>query len=148
MRKYVKIVIYTVTAALLSSCGLAVLDNAKDPEQSDLTIVVAGSVSDIKTNTPLNGIRITLKTYPLDSRSKAAATIAVYSDSNGIYTIESTGYSEAVRCVITADSPDMEALPYESASQEININWTGTSFDSKTGTFFANDCDFKLNKVK
>ena len=149
MRLSIKIITSIITAALLSSCGLAVLDDRNSTSGKDThSILISGTVSELKSGTPLSGIKVTLEAYGQTARTKPNLTTSVYSNSNGIYEILAEGFTEPIRCTITAASTDLESLPYESASQEINVNWTGTSYDNKKGTFFANDCNFQLTRIK
>lgn len=135
-----------LTATLMWSCDMALDSNS--PEKG-CTVIVSGSVSDINSSVPLKGIRIAFSAYSqAGSQSTPILTQTVYSDSNGIYAIETDGITNAVRCRITAESPDPVELPYLSATQEVNINWSGSGYDAKQNAFFINNCDFKLSKTE
>lgn len=135
-----------LTATLAWSCSMAFDING--PERG-CTVIVSGSVSDIDNNKPLKGIRISFNAYSQEGNQSAPIlTQTVYSDSNGIYAIETDGITDAVRCRISAESPDPDELPYQSATQEVNITLTGNGYDAQQNTFFINNCDFKLSKTK
>lgn len=135
-----------LTATMMWSCAMGLDSNG--PERG-CTVIVSGSVADIGSNEPLKGIRISFSAYSQEgSQSAPILTQTVYSDSKGIYGIETDGITDAVRCRISAESPDPDELPYQSATQEVNINWSGSGYDAKQNAFFINNCDFKLSKTE
>lgn len=147
-RNIIRIFIALLTTAVSLSCSMAFVDNDSSSLEGDCMLIVTGSVSDVETSTPLKGIKISFNAYPQDgSSSKPLLTQTVYSDSNGIYAIEAEGFEEPVTCRITAKSPDMKELPYKTAVQEVNINWSDTGYDAENNRYFINDCNFKLSKV-
>lgn len=148
-RSIIRIFIALLTTAVSLSCSMAVVDNDSSSLEKDCMLIVTGSVSDVETSAPLKGIKISFSAYPQNgSSSKPLFTQTVYSDSNGIYAIEAEGFEEPVTCRITAESPDLKELPYQTAIQEVNITWSGNGYDAHNNTFFVNDCDFKLSKIE
>lgn len=146
-----RIHILLTAAAVFLSCSMVLMDNDTDSSpREDCRIIVSGSISDMDTNVPLAGIKVAFCAYPLNGAGGGTPSVTqtVYSDSNGIYAVEIDGISESLSCTIIAESPDLETLPYQSASQEVNINWSGNGYDEGTGTFFVNDCDFKLSRTE
>ena len=144
-----RIIASIFTAASLTSCGLAILDgDAPAEDKGEHSIVISGTVSDSQTNGPIVGIKITMNAYGSGSARTPLETTSTYTGINGIYEIKADGFTEAIRCVITAESPEDSFIPYEKASQEINVNWSGPSYASKENTFFANDCNFKLKRIR
>lgn len=149
MKTYIRIITILTTAAILTSCGLALLDNNETADASDGNLIISGTIAENHTNTALKGIKVTLEAFPLEARTNIpSTTTSVYSDSRGCYMIEAQGLSGALRCEITAESVDLENMPYESSMQEINVNWNGTAFDKEKNTFVANNCDFKLARIR
>lgn len=137
-----------LTTAASLSCSMAFVDNDSSSLEGDCTLIVTGSVSDVEADTPIKGIKISFSAYPQDrTSSKPLFTQTVYSDSNGIYAIEAEGFENPVTCRITAESPDLEELPYKTSVQEVNVNWSGTGYDQENSRYFINDCDFKLSKI-
>lgn len=133
-----------LTATMVWSCDMAIDSNS--PENG-CKVIVTGSVSDIDSNEPLKGIKVSFRAYSQDgSQSSPLLTQTVYSDSNGIYAIETDSITDAVKCRISAESPDPKKLPYFPAIQEVNINWKGNGYDDRQNSLFVNNCDFKLSK--
>lgn len=103
-------------------------------------IIISGTVSNKDTNEAIEGVRITLNVFG-DSRMDGTPVreSAVYSDSEGEYSIVIDGIKTKVNCMIVTDHEQ-----YKEQSTTIMVNWTGTSYDEKNHTFFVNDCDFHL----
>lgn len=136
----------SVSMAALS-CSKGVFDGSSnlDEFQNDLTLVVSGTASDKTSGTPLEGIRIRLYAAEFIENGKGTAkTETAYTDSRGRYSISVTGFSRPITCAITADDPDEE---YDIQKQELNIPWSGISFNNYIGYFYVNDCDFFMEKL-
>lgn len=138
-----------LSAASLVSCSLALLNSDEAALDGDSTVIVSGSVSDISSNEPITGIRITFAAYPENTLYPLPIiTKTVYSDSKGLYTVDAYGFSDVITCKVTAESLDLENLPYEKSTNEILIPWSGAGYDQSTMTFFVNNCNFQLKKTR
>lgn len=146
-RFFKKLLTLTLLAISATSCSLALLSDESEKLDGDLKIVVTGVASDVVSNTPLTGIKITFSAYKENSISiLPLASQTVYTNSDGIYTIQAEGFSEAITCTITAESIEQDEVEYEEITSKIVVTWSGDSFDEETGTFFVNDCNFQLKK--
>lgn len=146
-RFFKKLLTLTLLAISATSCSLALLSDESEKLDGDLKIVVTGVASDVVSNTPLTGIKITFSAYKENSISiLPLASQTVYTNSDGIYTIQVEGFSEAITCTITAESIEQDEVEYEEITSKIVVTWSGDSFDEETGTFFVNDCNFQLKK--
>ena len=146
-RFFKKLLTLTLLAISATSCSLALLSDESEKLDGDLKIVVTGVASDVVSNTPLTGIKITFSAYKENSISiLPLASQTVYTNSDGIYTIQAEGFSEAITCTITAESIEQDEVQYEEITSRIVVTWSGDSFDEETGTFFVNDCNFQLKK--
>lgn len=146
-RFFKKLLTLTLLAISATSCSLALLSDESEKLDGDLKIVVTGVASDVISNTPLTGIKITFSAYKENSISiLPLASQTVYTNSDGIYTIQAEGFSEAITCTITAESIEQDEVQYEEITSKIVVTWSGDSFDEETGTFFVNDCNFQLKK--
>lgn len=144
-----KIIISLSAAAALASCSLALLNNKDEAVDGNHTVIISGAVSDITSNSPLQGIKITLQAFPENViYPLPILTLSEYTDNNGMFTIGAGGFSEIISCKITASSTDMENMPYSTAVQEHHISWSGPSYDEEKLTFFVNDCNFQLSKAE
>lgn len=147
-RSIIRIFMALLSTAVILSCSMAFVDNDSSSLEGACMLIVTGSVSDVEASTPLKDIKISFSAYPQNgSLSKPLFSQTVYSDSNGIYAIEAEGFDEPVTCRITAESTDLDELPYKTAVQEVNINWSDTGYDAENNRYFINDCDFKLSKI-
>ena len=104
------------------------------------TVVITGSVSDMHTKKPVEGVKIIFSAFEAEKTSPFA-TQNVYTDSRGIFNLTAEDMASAERCMITADHTD-----YASVTKEIIINWGGISYDADNGIFYVNDCDFHLER--
>lgn len=127
------------------SCSRALVDNMDVSNKGSHRIVLSGIVVDTETSEPLEDIKITFSVYGKDSPSQPILVKNVYTDDKGIYNINIETLSKKIRCTLCAESSDAE---YLSASQDINILWSGTSYDQNSGTFFVNDCNFQLSRTE
>lgn len=115
-----------------------------DPISDDQTVIISGTVSDISTNSPLEGVKIVFHAFDSDDLQLApVAAQNAYTDSKGVFSIVSGGHTSSVMCVIETSHDE-----YSSVRKEILINWKGTSYDMDRKTFFVNDCDFHLEKIR
>ena len=111
---------------------------------ADYRLVITGTVSDFNTNAPLEGIKVSFSArIQGDTKGKPLYEVNVYTDNRGAYTIDMDTYRTSVTCTITAS--DTEDI-YISSANEVEVTWSGVSFDSFSSTFVVNDCDFKLER--
>ena len=123
------------------------LDGDNPAMDGDMRIVINGVVSDFVTNAPISDIKVTFSAYAENSLSVLPiASTTVMTNSQGIYTIEMFGFSDPVTCTVTAESTDHTADEYETMTNKIVVNWSGTSFNADTRTFYVNDCNFQMKK--
>lgn len=119
-------------------------ENMINDGTADYRLVITGTVSDFKTDTPLEGIKISFCARAQgDKKGKPLYEMNVYTDNHGIYTIDTDAYPTPVTCTITAT--DTQNV-YASSMNEVEVTWSGVSFDSFSSTFIVNDCNFKLEK--
>ena len=134
----------TLSAAF--SCTAAFVMDETDGQggAGELSLRITGTVSDMNSLTPLEGMKITFNSRSTSSDKEQQQTeLNVYTDNNGVYIIEAAGFHESITCTITASDPDDI---YSDASQEVEVLWTGVSFDEMKEKFIVNDCDFKLKR--
>lgn len=149
IRKLSRILILVLSAASQISCSLALLNSDEAALDGNCTVIISGAVSDLESNSPVTGIRITFAAYPENMLYPLPLiTKTAYSDSNGLYSVEAFGFSDVITCKVTAESVDHKALPYEKSVNEILIQWSGEGFDEETMTFFVNNCNFQLKKTE
>ena len=118
------------------------MDEVEAPKHGGLSLIINGTVSDSDTSMPIEGVKISFRAYPKNGTTKKPlAELNVYTDNNGVYSIESQGFSEELTCIVQASDPEGV---YTSAEQEVGIPWSGTAFDEGNDCFIVNDCDFKL----
>lgn len=111
---------------------------------ADYRLVITGTVSDFNTDAPLEGIKVSFSArIQGDVKGKPLYEMNVYTDNHGTYTIDTDTYPTPVTCTITAS--DTEGT-YISSVNEVEVTWSGVSFDAFSSTFIVNDCDFKLEK--
>lgn len=135
-----------LAAASVISCDKALLSDDVYEMDGDYRIVVTGSVSDLTDNAPLENIKVSLDAYPPSVLYPLPIiTMTVYTTNKGLFSFDATGFTSSIICSIKAESTD--GL-YASSTQEINVSWTGPTFDQENNTFFVNDCNFKLTKAE
>ena len=126
--------------AAFCSCS----SNAPEMNTDAMSVIINGTVSDISSNEPLEGVKIVFKAYNAENPgTEPIVSMNAYTDSKGVFNIKSDGYTSAILCEIDAEHPG-----YSDVTKEIYINWNGTSFDEASLSFFVNDCDFHLEKKK
>lgn len=109
------------------------------------TVVVSGTASDKETTLPLEGIKITLHAAePIIDGQGEVRTTTAYTDNRGRFMLTAEGFTREISCTITSD--DLTGR-YGYGRQDINISWSGPSYDKHTGVFYVNDCDFYLEKL-
>ena len=135
-------------AAATLSCSKALLGGNDNPLDGDLKLAVSGVASDVASNTPLSGIKITFTAYPASNPHSVLplVTKTVYTDSKGVYSVEVEGFSENVSCTLTAESTNQNQVKYEALTNKIHVTWSGSSFDQKKKIFVVNDCNFQMKK--
>lgn len=145
MKNYLKntiLMLLALPAAFSCSAFLMETENASIGE--DMSLLITGTVSEIGSSVPLEGMKISFKAYPKGRTGETALhELNVYTDNHGSYILESEGYSEEITCHITASDTEQT---YSSSVNEVEIAWSGVSFDKEKGRFVVNDCDFKLSR--
>ena len=148
MNKYIKYILSLMLAAASAvSCNVVFLSDDIAMNEDNLTVVVNGIVSDVTSNSTLTGIKITFEAFkgeteagsPLESKT-------VYTDSNGIYSLQAEGFTDAITCILTAESTDQNETQYVTLTNKIVVTWTGSSYDEEEGTFYVNNCNFQMLK--
>jgi hypothetical protein len=138
------LMLLSVTMAALS-CSTGPNEFENTEYEGTYTVVVSGTASEKSTSQPLEGIKITLHAAePVVNNSGEVRTMTVYTDNKGRFTLTAEGFTREISCTITSD--DMKGI-YEYGRQDMKIFWKGPSYDSKTGTFYVNDCDFYMEKL-
>ena len=139
------IMLLSVSIAALSCSTGAPYDDTMTEGDGPYTIVVSGTASDKSSGTPLKEIRISLHAAEMIiGGEKEVRTTNVYTDINGHFTLTADKFSRPVSCTITAS--DGNGV-YRISRQELNISWSGTSFDEYTGYFYVNDCNFYMEPL-
>ncbi len=105
------------------------------------TIIISGVISDKETGTPLKDIKVIYEAYSIKGR--LIATKTAYTSGEGIYTIESEGYTSEVNCTVAAEG---EEKGYSQSKTELHIDWSGSTFSTEQNAFYVNDCNFYLQK--
>lgn len=145
-----KILSLIVIATATLSCAQVFLGEKDSSLEGDLKIIVSGVASDVTTNTPLTGIKITFAAYPASNPLSIIplATKTVYTDGNGVYTVEVEGFSENIICTLTAECTNQNQIKYEAQTNKVHVSWNGISFDQSKGVFVVNDCNFQMKKAR
>ena len=107
----------------------------------ETNIVINGTVSESSSGQPVEGVKLLLKGY--DDSGNSVLSQDSYTDSQGTFNLKSVYVNKAIRCTIATDHKE-----YSSMQKEIIINWSGTSFDPESRTFYVNDCDFHIERVR
>ncbi len=140
-----------VNMIMLLLVSMAALSCSKEPmseipiEEDTYTIVISGTASDKESSTPLEGIKIGLHAAePINDGYGEIRTMTVYTDNRGYFTLTAGGFTRPISCTVTAE--DTNNI-YGFAQQNLNISWSGPSFDMHTNYFYVNDCDFYLERM-
>ena len=138
-----------LTTSALSCSSLILLDTPEDNRhEENLKLTINGVVSDVASNAPLPGIKVTLEAFAENSPSLLPdATKTVTTDEKGVYTIEASGFSGTISCTLTAESPEDAETRYETATNKVVVTWTGSSFDPETNTAYVNECNFQMSRA-
>ena len=145
--KLLRILAVTIFAATSLSCSMALLNDEEAALNGEFTISVNGVVSNIATNAPLEGVKVTFEAFDETSLSvMPLITLTDVTDSKGVYTIKAKGFSDPVTCTITAESTEKTGN-YETLTNKVVVTWSGNSFDSESKTFFVNDCNFQMKRA-
>lgn len=124
---------------------MAAFCSCSDLKSSDIyvetNIVINGTVSESGSGLPVEGVKLLLKGYNASGNSVLSQDS--YTDSQGTFNLKSVYVNKAIRCTIATDHKE-----YSSMQKEIIINWSGTSFDPESRTFYVNDCDFHIERVR
>lgn len=107
----------------------------------DGTVIISGIVADIQTCKPLQDITISFEART--PKGRIIDTRTSYSSSEGIYTIEASGFSTEIECRLTAHDDDNLFSEHEII---ISIPWNGPSFNPTSNRFVVNNCNFFLQK--
>lgn len=149
IRNIANILIVILSAIALTACAQMFLDDNGSTLEGEYKLVMSGIVSEAGSSKPISGIKITFSAFKENSISVLPLmTKTVYTDGKGIYNLEAGGFSEAIRCTITAESTKQNDIAYENMSQDIVVTWSGDSFDEKNSTFFVNNCNFQMIKAR
>lgn len=144
LKKLLALVILSTTTV---SCSLAFLNDEDAELDGNLKIVINGVVSDVVTNASLEDILVTFSAFAENSPSvMPLISKTAYTDSNGIYRIEVSGFSDAITCVLTAESTDRSEMHYQLQENKIVVTWSGNTYDSTNRIFYVNDCNFQMKK--
>ena len=138
-----------LAASALSCTSLILLDTPEENRHEDnLKLTVNGVVSDVETNQPISGIKITLEAFAENTPTLLPdAAKTVHTDENGVYTIEASGFSGTITCTLTAESPEDAAVKYETITNKVVVTWDGSSFDETSNTAYVNDCNFQMSRA-
>lgn len=124
-----------ITFCIFSSCSKAFLTENSSASGQGFRLVISGNVFSETDYSLQENASLTFRAYSLsDPSSLPIATQTAYTSSNGKYTIVSDGFSEAIKCIITASAPPGCNLKDE--TQEISVTWEGPSM--RDDTFFVN----------
>lgn len=105
------------------------------------TVVISGIVSDKTSISPLKDMKIVYEAYT--TRGKLIDTKTVYSSSDGTYTVESSGYTSEIRCVLKASD---SSKSYANGKIELHVDWNGSPYNKVVSTFVVNDCNIYMRK--
>ena len=136
----------SVSMAALS-CSEGAFDETDSSRfHNGLTLVISGTVSDKETGNRMEGIRIRLyAAEDVENGEGTAKAETTFTDSLGKFNISANGFSRPVTCTLIAEDPQEN---YDSQKQNLNISWSGTSYNSYIGYFYVNDCDFYMTKFQ
>lgn len=127
--------------AAFCSCSDLKSSDMHDGFYVETNIVINGTVSESGSGLPVEGVKLLLKGYNASGNSVLSQDS--YTDSQGTFNLKSVYVNKAIRCTIATDHKE-----YSSMQKEIIINWSGTSFDPESRTFYVNDCDFHIERVR
>ncbi len=131
----------SATAAL--SCATTMEDMAIPEEGMELSITVTGTTSDVETNRPIKGIKLTMYALEIDNYESLFTSETVYTDDSGKFIIKMTGFRNPASFRIKAEDPEGK---YEAGLLEIPLVTWDSSYSFSNGTFYINECDFHMKK--
>lgn len=105
------------------------------------TVVISGIVSDKTSTSPLKDMKIVYEAYT--TRGKLIDTKTVYSSGDGTYTVEGSGYTSEIKCVLKASD---SSKSYANGKIELHVDWNGSPYNKEVSTFFVNDCNIYMRK--
>ena len=105
------------------------------------TVIISGVVSDKSSTSPVKDMKIIFEAYT--TRGKLIDSKTVYSSSDGTYTVESSGYTSEINCILKASD---SSYTYAESTVELNVDWNGSPFNKATRTFFVNNCNFYMKR--
>ena len=123
------------------SCEKAFMAEDNMAADKPYTLYISGTVSDIDTSLPLEGIRLTFNAFISSDSPIPELSKTVYSDSKGAYQLTIEELKTSVKYTITADDPNSI---YNSHSGEITVRPGGPSFIDNS--FYINDFNIWLKK--
>ena len=130
--------IWLLSIAAFCSCSDSSTHDYSDPSVKD--VIINGTVSEITTRQPIEGVKIAFIAYSKSGRTdEPVSSINAYTDSRGTFNLKAEEIGTAVKCILTTEHPG-----YSGVEKEIIINWTGPSYDPESKIFYVNDCDFHL----
>jgi len=143
MQKLLNIMtIWLLSIAAFCSCSDSSTHDYSNP--SDKDVIINGTVSEISTRQPIEGVKIAFMAYSSYGRTDGPVlSLNAYTDSRGTFNLKAEEIGAAVKCILTTEHPE-----YSGIEKEIIINWTGTSYDAESRTFYVNDCDFHLQRKR
>ena len=121
------------------SCQKAFMAEDNMAADKPYTLYISGTVSDIDTSLPLEGIRLTFDAHISSGNPISELSKTVYSDSKGAYQLSIEGLHTPVKYSITAEDPDSR---YNSHCGEISVKPEGPSFIDNS--FYINDFNIWL----
>ena len=134
--------IWLLSIAAFCSCSDSSTHDYSNP--SDKDVIINGTVSEISTRQPIEGVKIAFMAYSSYGRTDGPVlSLNAYTDSRGTFNLKAEEIGAAVKCILTTEHPE-----YSGIEKEIIINWTGTSYDAESRTFYVNDCDFHLQRKR
>ncbi len=137
------ILLFSATAVL--SCTVAMDMSMREEEMADmvLSITVTGTTSDVDTNKPIKGIRLTMYALETGNYESLFTSETVYTDDSGKFVIKMSGFRNPASFTIKAEDP---AGTYEASKHEIPLVTWDSSYSFSHGTFYVNGCDFHMKK--
>lgn len=149
IRRTANILTVILSALAFAACAQIFLDDDDKILEGEYKLLMSGIVSESGSTKPLSGIKITFSAFKENDISVLPLlTKTVYTDGKGTYNLEAEGFSEPIKCTITAESTKQNDTAYEKSSQDILVTWSGDSFDEEESIFFVNNCNFQMNKVR
>ena len=143
MQKFLNIMtIWLLSIAAFCSCSD--IDDPDYGDPTDKTVIINGTVSEINSRQPIEGVKIAFTAYSRDGRTgQPVSSITAYTDSRGAFKLKAEKIGTAGTCTLVSEHPE-----YSGVEKEIIINWTGPSYNPESRIFYINDCDFHLESKR